>query len=237
MMKGFVWVCFDAVGTLIVPDPPAGRVYHQVGRANGSLLSEAEISKKFRDVFQEYEQVAAREDWSRPDRLRTDEEQERQHWRSIVAKVLADARDPEACFHVLYDHFAQAEAWKCYPDVADALGRLRRCGFRLALASNFDHRLDGVREGLPELAAIEECVISTEVGYRKPSRFFFRGLCERLYAAPEDVLLVGDDDVADINGGTAAGLAVRRLRRSGTPGRGDLTSLRELADELCGPED
>jgi putative hydrolase of the HAD superfamily len=232
----WTWIAFDAVGTLIVPDPPVARVYWRVGHAHGSNLSETHVGERFRRVFSQLEsaEIGTAADWTRTDRLQTSEEHERARWRRVVADVLHDVHQPEACFSALYEHFARSGSWKCFPDVPDALGKLRRAGYRLALASNFDRRLEGLHRDLPGLAAIEDCVISTELGYRKPSLHFFRGLCARLSCPAGEVLLVGDDRVNDVRGGRAAGLAVRRLLREGTAcGPEEFATLDELAEVLC----
>src|SRR5207302_1039003 len=44
-------VFFDAVGTLIHPEPPAGAVYAEVGRRHGSRLTAAEIARRFAAAF------------------------------------------------------------------------------------------------------------------------------------------------------------------------------------------
>ena len=231
----WTWIALDAVGTLIDPDPPVATAYHRIGRAFGSSHSEDVIAERFRCVFRqlECEEIGEPSDWARKDRLRTDEAHERERWRRIVGSVLDDVRDPEGCFRSLYEHFALPRSWRCYADVDGALRRLSDAGFRLAIASNFDRRLNRIRAGLQELAPVEECVISTEVGCRKPSLYFFRGLCARLSCAAHDVLLVGDDEANDTRGGQAAGLAARRLRRDGGTGKHEFATLGELADSLC----
>ena len=234
--KRWTWIAFDAVGTLIFPDPPVAAAYWHAGREHGSQLSQAEIGERFRTAFQQRDSGETKDlrDWQRPDRLRTNEDFERERWQRIVAAVLDDVRDPDACFRDLYRHFAQPQSWRCFPEVPDALLKLRSAGFRLALASNFDHRLDGISRSLPGLAPIERCVISTDVGYRKPSLHFFRGLCGLLACIADDVLLVGDDETSDVRGGREAGLEVWPLRRGGLEcGSNEFATLTELAKVLC----
>ncbi len=193
-------VAFDAVGTLIHPEPSPAVTYAAVGRAHGSRLTVAEIATRFRTAF------AREEALDLANGLRTSEERERRRWRHIVGEVLNDVSDPERCFEELFAHFSRPDAWRCDPAVAAVLGELRRRGYVLAMASNYDARLRSVAAGLPELRPLRHVVISSEVGWRKPATEFFAALCARLGLPPGEILLVGDDRVNDYEGAMAAGL-------------------------------
>lgn len=193
-------VVFDAVGTLITPQPPAWQVYAEIGRRFGSRRPAQDVRARFRAAF------AREEDQDRRDALRTDAARERRRWRTIVATVLDDVADSEGCFTALYDWFAQPAAWRCDPKAGRVLAELRRRGFCLALASNFDERLRDVAAGLPELTAIESLVISAEIGWRKPAPEFFAAVGAALDEPPSSLLYVGDDRVNDYDGACAAGL-------------------------------
>jgi putative hydrolase of the HAD superfamily len=198
-------IFFDAVGTLIHPDPPAPAVYMAVGRRHGSRLDSATVTARFRTAFRRQEEL----DFAAG--LRTNEPRELTRWRAIVAEVLDDVDDPDACFHELYTHFAQPQAWRCEPETEEVLAALAARGYRLGLASNFDSRLCGLVEGLPQLRPIEYLVVSSLIGWRKPAREFFEVMCKTVSLPPEQVLYVGDDPVNDYEGGRAAGLPVLLL--------------------------
>lgn len=202
-------IAFDAVGTLIHPDPPAAEIYAAVGQRFGSRLDARAIGVRFRQAFARQEQK------DRAAGLRTDERREIERWRDIVAEVLDDVNVAEACFAVLYEHFAQPWAWRTSAGAASVLAQLGARGFRLALASNYDQRLRRVVAGMPEFAAIEHLVISSEVGWRKPAPQFFAALCRNLELPARDVLLVGDDRDNDFEGGMAAGLQTLLFDRCG----------------------
>src|SRR5437899_3163296 len=123
-------VLFDAVGTLIHPDPPAGLVYAEVGRRFGSRLGTDEVCRRFGEAFGRQEEIDRRAG------LRTDEGREQQRWRAIVAEVLADVSDPEGCFEHLWGHFGRPGAWRSDPEAGPALLVLRRRGYRVGVASN-----------------------------------------------------------------------------------------------------
>jgi putative hydrolase of the HAD superfamily len=193
-------IFFDAVGTLIFPDPPAGLVYADTGQRHGSRLALDEIEQRFRQAFR------AEEDFDRLNDLHTDEEREVRRWRHIVGAVLDDVAEGVLVFRELFEHFSRSTAWRCAPDAGRVLAELARRGYRLGLASNYDRRLRSVVEGLPELRRLEQLVISSEVGWRKPARGFFDAVVDAAGVPAGQVLFVGDDPVNDGEGARAAGL-------------------------------
>jgi putative hydrolase of the HAD superfamily len=193
-------VFFDAVGTLIVPDPPAPAAYAGIGRLHGSCLDAATIAARFRTAF------AGAEEEDLGHGLRTSAEREVRRWRHIVAAVLDDVTDLEGCFAELFTHFARPEAWRCVAGTGTLLRELARRGYELGLASNYDSRLRSVAAGLPELQPIRHLVISSEVGWRKPAGAFFAAVCRLTGLPAEQIALVGDDRANDYDGARAAGL-------------------------------
>jgi putative hydrolase of the HAD superfamily len=192
-------VFFDAVGTLIHPEPLAPVVYASVGRRFGSRLGVETIMKRFRAAFHREDLIDRAYGW------RTSEAREITRWRYIVSTVLDDVFDAESCFRELFEHFSRPKSWRCDP-LADILPTLAAHGYMQGIASNYDERLRPVVAGLPELHPLKELVISAEVGWRKPAPRFFAALCKRISSRPEQVLLVGDDRENDFEGARAAGL-------------------------------
>ncbi|MFP6762523.1 MAG: HAD-IA family hydrolase [Planctomycetaceae bacterium] len=214
------WVVCDAVGTLIYAVPDVATTYHQIGRRHGSVLSRSEISTRFSAAFQEAEtrdSTAWRgSDGNRPDTggtLLTCESLEKRRWRRIVDSVLPDVDSPDACFDELFEHFGKPSSWACFEDVHPTLTGLQRRGIRLAIASNFDSRLHTVCDGLEPLRTIEHCVVSSEVGFRKPSRSFYDAVLCRIGSAACEVLMVGDDLQNDVCGAQSAGIRAALIFR------------------------
>lgn len=198
MDGGIKAIYFDAVGTLIHPDPSAAVVYAQVGRRFGSRLTESAIAARFQVAW------ACEETWDRDHGYQTSEERETRRWRAIVASVLYDVTDSEACFEQLYGHFARTDGWKSMPLAGPVLERLARKGIRLGMASNYDHRLHAVVDGMSELRAMEKRVISSEVGWRKPAIEFFTAMIQAAAVPAPCILYVGDDPLNDCRGAEMA---------------------------------
>jgi putative hydrolase of the HAD superfamily len=193
-------VAFDAVGTLIHPDPPAAEVYVSIGRRFGSRLELPEVRARFGAAFAEQERLDVQNG------LATSEEREQRRWEQIVASVLDDVTDPVACFAELYNHFGRPDAWRVESGAADILCGLQRAGYPIAMASNYDHRLRGVIAGLKALAPVSVLVISSEVGWRKPASPFFAHLAATLALPPHAMLYVGDEVANDYEGACQAGM-------------------------------
>jgi putative hydrolase of the HAD superfamily len=218
-------VAFDAVGTLIHPEPSAAEVYAAVGRRHGSRLTVEEIRPRFAVAFTQQEAA------DQAGGLRTSEAREIRRWREIVAAVLDDVADKGACFQELYQHFARPDAWHVEPEAAAVLETLARRGRALALASNYDYRLRSVALGLPELRAARTLVISSEVGWRKPAPEFFAAVSSALRLPAERILFVGDDRANDFDGARAAGMRAVLFDPRGEVA-GSVASLTELLDLL-----
>jgi putative hydrolase of the HAD superfamily len=208
LWDGIEGIVFDAVGTLIKPDPSVAAAYTATARRQGVELELEEVRTRFLVHFQ-CDEVHAEQGV-----LSTDEATERRRWRRIVSGVLPELTDPDRAFDELWDHFSSPASWRCFPDVAPALIALKQMGVSLCVGSNFDGRLRGVVQGLPELEPwLDSLVISSEVGYRKPHSEFFRAACDHLGLPPDRVLCVGDDVQNDVLGAIRAGLSGLLLDR------------------------
>jgi putative hydrolase of the HAD superfamily len=219
-------IFFDAVGTLIHPEPPAPVVYAEVGRRHGSRLTVEEVTHRFVEAFAREEALDLAQGWQ------TSEKRELQRWQRIVAAVLDDVTNPMACFAALYRHFSLSASWRCEAEVAEVLEALATRVHRLGIASNYDHRLRPVVKGLAALQPLQELVISSAVGWRKPAPQFFTALTSYAGMPTDRILLVGDDRGNDYEAARACGMPAVLFDPHGNhpdvPER--ITHLRELLD-------
>jgi putative hydrolase of the HAD superfamily len=223
-------IVYDAVGTLIHVQPSVGAIYATIGQRFGSRLSASDIHARFGAAFAQQDRLDEQADW------RTDEARERQRWRDIVGQVLDDVADPAGCFDALFAAFAQPDVWTCDPEAAEVLTHFQRCGVRQAIASNFDARLHAVITTMPALALLDPILISSEIGWRKPSPAFFAHLAERLQLPAREILYVGDDRANDYEPARQAGMVSVLLdprRRHLDVGKNRLECLAELVDRPC----
>lgn len=147
-----------------------------------------------------------------------------------------EAGYPEAMAEEAFEVFYRARnEVTLYDDVLPALTALRvRC------------RLLAISNGNADLAAIglapffERSLAAREAGMLKPDPRIFAMLLERSGLGPADVLHVGDDAMADVEGARRAGVMPVWLNRTGEPWPGELSppsktirTLLELVDLLA----
>ncbi len=234
-MSDCKWIVFDAVGTLINPDPTVATAYHQIGTRYGSQISVAEIGQRFRTAFHGSERDGFPGGPSVAEHWKTSDPIEVARWRWIVRQVLPDVHDPEGCFRDLWDHFARPSSWRCFSDVGDSLLQISRAGYRLAIASNFDGRLHSVCDALSDLSMIEHRIVSATIGCRKPAPEFYAAIIQACHCEPHQILMIGDNHDCDVRGPRQAGLKALHLDRSLAVGsENQLTSLTELVTRLAG---
>ncbi|MBI3407781.1 MAG: HAD-IA family hydrolase [Planctomycetes bacterium] len=219
-MADYKAVFFDAVGTLIHPEPSATHVYFEVGRRFGTRHTPDEIAVRFLQAFRQQEDLDRTQAW------RTSEERELRRWRDIVGYVFDDVTERDSCFAELYTHFAQPTSWRLDSALELLVERIQQPGLILGLASNYDSRLRSVLAGFPILAKFQHVVISSEIGYRKPAPEFFRRLTDLTKSSPDKILYVGDDPVSDFEAARAAGLDAMLIEKP--------AGLKALGEKLAG---
>lgn len=220
-------VFFDAVGTLLVPEPPAIEIYLAVAACRGLTLSSGEVGRRFRAAYWAEEEADRLAAWV------TNEQRELARWRRIVGTTLAGIRDPEACFRELFEHFAHPAAWRVDSDTGPVLAALRNQDLILGIGSNYDARLEAVLKGFPQLADLHDrMVISAAVGYRKPAQAFFQEVIRLAACEPGEILFVGDDFDNDYLGARSAGLQAALLDPTKNDARAAfrISRLRQLLD-------
>lgn len=230
------WVVFDAVGTLIFPSKPVADVYRSIGSRHGSRRTSEQISQSFRQALEHDDRAdmvgCSQGVWQcRP----TSEARERERWRAIVAHVIDDVTS-DACFEELFEYFGRIEAWRCFDDVQACLDRLSHLGISVAVASNFDSRLDTICSALPPLRDLSPVLVSSRIGFRKPDVRFFEAMLTAIDCGPDDVLFVGDDLRNDIEAARSAGIQAVRIDRSAAGSQDEVvTDLGEIVPWCTAP--
>ncbi|MFY9252220.1 MAG: HAD family hydrolase [Fuerstiella sp.] len=199
-------VVFDAVGTVMFPQPSVAAAYQAAIKQHcGQLVPTEIVNAAVRDGLK---QRSAGLD------LTTSEESERQFWADLIHRLCPDSTGFQACFDALFEHFGSSDSWKCFPGVGDVIGQLQQQHMVVAIASNFDNRLNSVCDGLNELSGISQRIISSQVGFRKPAGEFFCAVVETLNIPAANILMVGDDLINDVQGALNAGFQSAWICRS-----------------------
>ncbi|MFE5963405.1 HAD family hydrolase [Streptomyces rubiginosohelvolus] len=128
-------------------------------------------------------------------------------------------------YDALYARHMRPEAWQAYPDAVEVLEGLRRAGIAVGVVSNIGWDLRPVfrAHGLDDL--VDAYALSFEHGLQKPAAELFRIACTMIGRDPADVVMVGDDRIAD-GGAATLGCEVRFVDHLPVPERPD--GLRSL---------
>lgn len=201
-------VLFDAVGTVIKPNPSVTDVYHRLGLKYGSRLSRPQIKQRVSESRRKYFNVGESAqsrfvDSSSPrptlTELSSDDEIEREMWQQLVCDVFSDLDSPADLFDELWDHFEEPENWRVYSDVEACWSELQKYGIEIGLASNFDSRLTSLAQAIYPLSSADYVFCSSQIGFRKPSPMFFRQIEAAIKCVSDDrlgvrtIFMVGDD--------------------------------------------
>jgi putative hydrolase of the HAD superfamily len=225
------WCFFDAVGTLIFPEPSAAEVYHQFGAKYGDHRSLLEHRRLFRLQLNELFGPAAK--------LQTSAAEERRRWKVVVGNIFGHLAHWEGLFEELWEYFERPASWRVYDDVPEVARRLAADGFQLGIASNFDGRFHAIHAGMESLQAFRWIFVSADVGWRKPASQFYDTIRYRCGCDPSQLWMIGDDWEFDALPAKSCGWnAVHLDRANKLPAVAEridiprIHSLRELSDVL-----
>lgn len=107
---------------------------------------------------------------------------------------------------------------RLYPNVLEALGALRKKGYRLWLLSNAQQIFTAYElRHLGLGRQLDGIYLSSDYGCRKPDVRFFQALLKEQGLEPKSCLMIGNDLHTDIAGARAAGLDTLYMHTNLTP--------------------
>ena len=199
-------IFFDAVGTLLKPATPVDETYHLYGNKHGSCISKDSIRNRFYESFKKEELKDIEQD------CKTNEVRECERWESIVSECFPDLKNTALLFNDLFKYFSNPSAWELYPGTIPVLKHLENSGINWGIASNFDLRLQSIVKSKPELCNCKWLIISSLVGYKKPSRHFFDHLQTSSGISFKEILMVGDSPENDIRPAKELGMQTFEIK-------------------------
>lgn len=197
MERAVEGVLFDATGTLFELRETVGETYARLARPYGPELPASRLDEAFVRV------LATAPPMTFPEASSVERNAlEHGWWRERVRETFR-AADQTARFHdvdafdtafeALFAHYAGASAWRCVTGAEPLLARCRRVGLRVGVASNFDHRLEGILSELGLSDGVRACARPGLLGVAKPDPRFFVAATETLGLDPATVVYVADD--------------------------------------------
>jgi HAD superfamily hydrolase (TIGR01662 family) len=191
-------VFFDAGNTLVYVDPRRVLSILDAGGVSTDLARVRRAEEGARRRFQE--RIAEGHRGTEPEL-----------WREFFAGVLRGGGAEEAAVPDLGRRLREAHAerhlWTwTEPGTREALRGLLDAGYRLAVVSNADGRIEGLLREVGLRDCFELVLDSEVVGVEKPDPGIFLEACRRMQLDPGACLYVGDLYPVDYLGATAVGM-------------------------------
>jgi putative hydrolase of the HAD superfamily len=158
----------------------------------------------------------------------------RDYFRILLTRVGTPPEGTEEIIDTLAEAHQRVGLWTVAIEGAVATVRtLNEAGHRLGVVSNAEGRVERDLDGAGFAGFFETVVDSHLVGVEKPDPGIFRIALERMSAAPETAVFVGDVPAVDVVGARAAGLTAVLLDRHDLYATVDVPRLRSI-EELPG---
>ncbi len=201
-------VSFDAVGTLIHPDPPVEMVYARFANHFGIEVTPAEIRQRLK--------IAAQT--SPPPAHRGSPEEGRKYayqwWYGFIQRVFQPYTNGNGItfFDALFHYFESSSAWRLDPAVPDLFRTLSERGIMIVLASNFDDRLRSLTKAFAIDTWIDRYFLTMELGVPKSSPEFYQKMLDELGLRAEEIIHVGDHPLEDVQVPQRIGIRTHRVQ-------------------------
>lgn len=212
--NSYTAVTFDIGGTLLYSDPSPAEIYAtHLSRLGRAVRAEA-VGPVFAAAWAEMQGRTT----AGSDRYSSVAGGEREWWGAFVREVLSrlDHDAPwETLLDDLYRAFSDDSVWRTYPKAIECLDDLAKRGVKLAVISNWDRRLPKILDALGLTDRFETITVSAIAGIEKPASEIFERTLERLGAAADRTLHVGDSPIEDYSGAENAGMGAALVDRRG----------------------
>jgi putative hydrolase of the HAD superfamily len=166
-----------------------------------------------------------------------------EEWRDYFRFVLAKVGAPKGSFEEIIDHLWDAHQrfglWTvAIPGTPEALKRLKQQGYRMAVVSNAEGRVEQDLGSAGYDGLFETVVDSFLVNVEKPDPAIFKIALERLGVPADSAVYLGDVPSVDVEGARSAGITPVLLDRHDLYPDVDaprLRSIEEFEAWLAGP--
>jgi putative hydrolase of the HAD superfamily len=220
-------VLLDAFGTLVTLDAPAPRLRTLLSERLAVQVTEAQAAKALRTEVAYYRaHMYEGVDIERVAQLHA-------RCAAVLREALPrspqlDAAAPGSVTAILLDCLQ----FSVYPEVPEALARLRDAGLRLVVASNWDASLDAVLDRVGLLGAVDGVVNSATVGAAKPDPRLLQSALLLAGAEPSTAVHVGDGFREDVGAAFGAGVRPVLVSRDGRAGEVEYGAEQPTIPEL-----
>jgi HAD superfamily hydrolase (TIGR01549 family) len=201
-------VFFDVGWTLSYPQGSLWDIFAEVIREGGVETTSEEVEATVHSVIARHREQAISEFLDGAEYTDSDDEFEALFLAMghLMFKKSGLEGDPDAFSRDVLERFWLLENWAVYPDVIDAIERLRARQIRIGILSNATSAMVGFLEEIGLLKYFDFCVVSAIVGTKKPDRRIFEGALEQAGVEAANAAHVGDMYLEDILGARNVGV-------------------------------
>ena len=229
-------VSFDFYNTLVRFWPPLEEIQQAACHELGLTVSEEAITHGYAvaDV------LFNRENEDRPLSQRSDEERLEffSRYEQLILETAGIPVSMDLAQRVWKMAMSVPKDFVPFNDTVPALEQLREAGYRVGIITNLRRNLDELCQRVGLASYLDFAVGSQEVGIEKPHPPIFMAALDRVNAAPEECLHVGDQFRSDVMGAQGVGMKAVLIDRSGFGANGadcpTIASLSELGDLVDG---
>jgi len=229
-------VSFDFYNTLVRFWPPLEEIQQAACHELGLTVSEEAITHGYAvaDV------LFNRENEDRPLSQRSDEERLEffSRYEQLILETAGIPVSMDLAQRVWKMAMSVPKDFVPFNDTVPALEQLREAGYRVGIITNLRRNLDELCQRVGLASYLDFAVGSQEVGIEKPHPPIFMAALDRVNAAPEECLHVGDQFRSDVMGAQGVGMKAVLIDRSGFGANGadcpTIASLLELGDLVDG---
>ena len=229
-------ISFDFYNTLVRFWPPLEEIQQAACHELGLTVSEEAITHGYAiaDV------LFNRENEDRPLSQRTDEERLEffGRYEQLILETAGISVSMDLAKKVWKMAIAVPKDFVPFSDTVPALDHLRGAGYKMGIITNLRRDLDELCHHVGLKSYLDFAVGSQEVGIEKPHPRIFKAALDRVNAAPEECLHVGDQVRSDVLGAQGIGMKAVLIDRSGFGANGAdcpiISSLSELGDFVDG---
>jgi HAD superfamily hydrolase (TIGR01662 family) len=137
--------------------------------------------------------------------------------RRIIEGMGGSGRAVDICAREMYEEWAACRHFELYEEVPQVLRAIAAEGVRIGLISNSHRCLSSFQTHFDLEGLIAAAVSSSEHGVMKPHPSIFLEALNRVDAAPDEALMVGDSVRHDVEGALGAGMRAALLHRGIAP--------------------
>jgi HAD superfamily hydrolase (TIGR01549 family) len=209
------WVFFDAGGTLFETGLWADPILLALGDLRPAQLPDRLDAR----LQQAYRAAMVADHLGPPPDWPIDAERARRRWdRLLDALIAAVGLQGQAALGArerLWQALATPQLFPLFDDARSTVERLAGLGYRLAVVSNWEPRLEHLCSRHALRAHFQFVLASEAAGFAKPSGRLYRRALALADVQPGQIVLVGDSLELDVQAASAVGLHAILLDRGG----------------------